>query len=169
MYKIGDMVVYGANGVLTVIDIRDEEIGDKIRTYYVLESASGSKDSLIFVPVDNEQLVASIRPLLSRNEVEKIISDIPTIPECEWIRDNRRRSENLKRIIDSADQRAIIGAMKSIHTTGLRRMAEGKKNYLADEGALQKAQYVLYSEFSIVLGVDYSDVISYIRHRCDFI
>ncbi len=165
MYKIGDNVVYGANGVMTVLDVREETIGDSARTYYVLGSSSGRQDSLTFVPTDNEALVKCIRPLMSAAEVEALIADIPVIPEHQWIADNRRRAESFRSVVESADPRAIIGVMKAIQATGERRNAEGKKNYLSDEGVMRKAEYVLHSELSAVLGIDPTEVEEYIRKR----
>lgn len=167
MYKIGDNVVYGANGVMTVFDIREETITDAARTYYVLGSPSGRQDSLTFVPVDNENLVKCIRPLMSVDEVNALIADIPSITEHEWIQDNRRRADSFKAVIESADQRRIIGVMKAIHSTGERRIAEGKKNYLSDEGVLRKAEFVLHSELAMVLGIDLSEVGDYIKSHSE--
>ena len=165
MYKIGDNVVYGANGVMTVVDLRDETVGDTVRTYYVLGNLSGHRDSLIFVPLDNDKLIASMRPLMTREGIDALIKDVVNIPECDWVPDSRRRADYFKSIIDSADQRAIIGLIKTVYKTGERRIAEGKKNYLADEGALHKAEHILYSELSVVLGIDYSAVAEYIKNN----
>ena len=54
---------------------------------------------------------------------------------------------------------------ETVYKTGERRIAEGKKNYLADEGALHKAEHILYSELSVVLGIDYSAVAEYIKNN----
>ena len=51
--KIGDKVLYGANGVMTIVDIREESVADVCRNYYVLSSALGKNESLTFVPADN--------------------------------------------------------------------------------------------------------------------
>ena len=57
--------------------------------------------------------------------------------------------------------------MKAIHSTGERRIAEGKKNYLSDEGVLRKAEFVLHSELAMVLGIDLSEVGDYIKSHSE--
>ena len=163
MYSIGENVVYGASGVMSVVDIREETIADVSRRYYVLKAPRDSKGSLTFVPVDNEKLTSAMRPLLSKGEVLAIIKDIASIAEAEWIQDSRRRQDGFKRVIESGDHRAIIAMIKSIYSSGIRREEEGKKNYLVDEAAMQKAEHVLYSEFSLVLGIPEEEVADFIR------
>lgn len=153
MHKIGDNIVYGANGVMTVVDIREERIGDDARKYYVLQSPAAHKDSLTFVPVDNEKLVSAMRPLLTREETMEIIRSYPDVQEAEWVNDNRARAERFKGIIEGGDHRAIISIIKAIHQNSLRRGEEGKKNYLSDDAAMRKAEHALYSEFAVVLGI----------------
>ena len=165
MYKIGDNVVYGSSGVMTVTDIREETIGDVPRSYYVLKAPGASKDSLTFVPIDNEKLTASMRPLASRDRILEIIEAIPTVSEAEWISDNRARSERFKAIVESGSHEEIIAMIKAICLTGARRAEEGKKNYLSDEAAMKKAEHVLYSEFSSVLGIDEAQVAQFISER----
>ena len=69
MHQIGDKIIYGAVGVMTIVDIREESIGDISRSYYVLKSTVTNSDSLTFVPTDNERLIAFMHPLLSREEL----------------------------------------------------------------------------------------------------
>jgi RNA polymerase-interacting CarD/CdnL/TRCF family regulator len=64
MHKIGDKIIYGANGVMTIVDIREESVGDVSRSYYVLLPATGRASSLTFVPTDNEKLTSAMRPML---------------------------------------------------------------------------------------------------------
>ena len=36
MFKIGDNIIYGVGGVMTVLDIRSEQITGEEKTYYLL-------------------------------------------------------------------------------------------------------------------------------------
>lgn len=157
MYKIGDKVVYGSNGVMTVVDMRDEVFGDISRTYYVLKAPSEKSGSLTFVPIDNEKLVSAMRPLLSRDEISELICKIDEIPLLDWVEDNRARSEKYKKIIEEGDRIKLISLIKSVCKTGERRAADGKKNYLADEAAMRKAEHVLYSEVAAVFEISEED------------
>ena len=52
--------------------------------------------------------------------------------------------------------------IKAVHLSGLVREREGKKNYLTDEGLKQKAERILSTELSLVLGVDESELPSFV-------
>ena len=153
MHKIGDKIIYGANGVMTIVDIREESIGDVSRKYYVLRSATTRSDSLTFVPADNERLVDAMRPLLTKGELDKLFIAAKSVEPYPWIEANRPRSEAFKQIMDSGDRKGMISMIKAIDCHGILRSEEGRKNFLSDETAKQKALKLLSSEIAIVLGI----------------
>ena len=158
MFKIGDNVIYGGNGVMTVVDVRDEIFGDAVRRYYVLHPYGSSAESLYFVPMDNERLVSLMSPLLSRDEYIAVFRSVNELPDCEWGKDGRSRSEIFKGILDSCDRSSIIAMIRTIYKMGALRVEAGKKNYVSDENALRKAERILTTEISIVFGIDESEV-----------
>ena len=153
MHKIGDMVVYGAFGIMTVVDIRDESIGDLVRSYYVLRHTLSNNESFTFVPTENEQLVSAMRPLLTKDEIMALLHSVNDLPPIDWVNENRARQEYFKRIMESGDRAKMISMIRAINENGKRREAEGKKNFITDENAKAKAEKLLYTEFSIVLGI----------------
>ena len=163
MLKIGDRVVYSANGVMEIVDIREESVGDVSRSYYVLSSVSSRSDSLTFVPTDNEGLVSAMRPLLTRGEAEELLSRLNDLPEVEWPESNRARAEHFKRIMESGDRLQMFAMIAAIDESGKRREAEGNKNFLTDETARQKAEKLLYSELSLVFEIPIEEVHSLIE------
>ena len=162
MHKIGDKVVYGANGVMTVVDIREELFDGLSRSYYVLSPVEISTDSLTFVPCDNERLVEAMHPLLTKEEAIDLIRRSKEIPPVDWIEASRARTDYFKKIMESGDREAIFGMIAAIDRCAKRREAEGKKNFIADENARAKAQRLLYSEFSVVLSVPEDQISAYI-------
>jgi CarD family transcriptional regulator len=163
MHKIGEDVLYGGGGVMKIVDIREESVGDTARRYYVLSSVGASSGSLTFVPTDNKKLIEQMRPLLTKEEIFAIIHTIDALPTIEWVLDNRVRSERFKTILDSGDRSAVISMMHTIREMGKLRLAEGKKNYLSDENMLKKAEKLIYSEFSIVLGIPEGEIPDFIE------
>ena len=163
MHKIGDNILYGASGVMTIVDIREESIGDVSRSYYVLRPTLIRSESLTFVPADNERLVSSMRPLLTKSEIITLIHSAKDAPELDWIKENRARSESFKRIMESGDRAKMISMIRAINESGARREAEGKKNFLSDENAKSKAEKLLFSEFSVVLGIPEDEVPAFIE------
>jgi len=79
MFQAGDLLVYGSTGVCRVlsIDRRQERVGSirQERLYYQLKPIY--QGGLIYTPVDNDKV--SMRPIISRQEAEDLISEIPTL------------------------------------------------------------------------------------------
>ncbi len=158
MYGIGDLTVYGTLGVMEIIDIKEELVGDIKKNYYVLKEYKAHSSSLTYVPVDNELLLSQMRPLLSREEVLSVIERSKDVPLIPWIEDNRKRLNEYKRIMQDGDHLAILAMIATIKATGERRISEGKKNYLSDEGIMHKAEKLIYSEFAIILDISEDEV-----------
>ncbi len=158
MYNIGDNIIYGIGGVMTVVDIKRESLTGEEKDYYLLCDYGKHNSSVTYVPMDNPKLIESMHRLLSRDEVMDAISRARDLPDVEWIADSRQRTEVYRSIMRSADRPRILAMIRTIHNTGLSRAAMGKKNFLADENVMQKAESILILEFSIVLGLSQAEV-----------
>ncbi|MBQ2793403.1 MAG: hypothetical protein IKL79_01620 [Clostridia bacterium] len=163
MFSIGEKVVYGAYGVMKIVDVRDIEIGDCMRKYYVLCEAGAVAFSETLIPVDNQTLVAGMRRLLSPDGMLAAIKAAKAVTDLPWVEDNRARAEHFKSVMTSGDRTAILVMIRSIVAAGVRRAAEGKKNFLADENAMKKAEKILYSEISAVMEIPTADVPAFIE------
>ena len=163
MHNVGEKIMYGACGVMTIIDIREESIGDVSRSYYVLRPTLARTDSFTFVPMDNERLVSFMRPLLREEEIISLIRSFDSIEPLEWVAENRARQEQFKKIMESGDRTQLVAMIRAIDESGKRREAEGKKNFLSDENAKAKAQKLLYTEFAVVLGIPEEQIPDYIQ------
>ena len=69
-----------------------------------------SEDSRIFYPVDGNKIV--MRPVLTRQEAENIVSEIKDI-EPMWIENDRQREEKYKEAISSCDCEKLICIIKT--------------------------------------------------------
>ncbi len=165
MRKIGDKVVYSSYGVMEIVDIREEIVLDNSQKYYILEAPDTQPGSQTFIPVNNDKLVSKMRSLLTKDEVYEMVRSIDSIPTADWIADNRARSEWFKSIIEEGDRIKMISMIKLITKTAERRAEEGKKNYLADENAMHKAQKLLYSEIASVMGISEDEVPEFIKNN----
>ena len=163
MYCIGDKVVYGALGVMEIIEITDQTVGDVTRKYYVMKEYSSNSPSLTYVPLDNETLTSQMKPLLTKDEIVEVIRKAKNSPPLEWIEDNRARSEAYKKILSTADRALMLSMIDSVYKTGIRREEEGKKNYIADENSMKRAEKLINTEFALVLGIPESDVPEFIK------
>ena len=164
MYKVGDRIVYGQAGVMTIVDIREEKVLNEKNTYYVLRAHDAGEGALTFVPTDNEELVSLMRPLMTKEEIEKMIIAVKESPDIQWIEDTRARSMVFKKIADSSDFTEILRMIRSIEEKITIRTESGKRSYLSDEIIMKKAKKRVYSEFSAVLDLDYEQTDNYIRY-----
>ena len=167
MHVVGEKVVYGSSGIMEIVDVREEVVGGSTKKYYILHELSSSTESQIYVPVDNEKLVGAMKPLLTADEAARLLTRVSSIPLLKWNKDNRVRSEKFRKIIDSGDREDIISLMKTVYENGKRRREEGKKNYLADESFLKRAERIITSELSVVLGITEEEALSLLQSECD--
>lgn len=167
MHRIGENVLYGSNGVMTVVDIREEQVADVSRSYYVLRSASGNSESLVFVPMDNERLTSFMHALLTADEIKSVLDSAIDTSRVEWSVNSRARTEYFKRVMESGNRTLMLAMIRAIHESGLKRLDLGKKNFLADENVKQRTEKLLASEFSLVLQIDESEALELIRQKVE--
>jgi CarD family transcriptional regulator len=161
MLRIGEKYVYGTSGVVELVDIRTECALGETKDYYVFKSP-GASCSLTYIPLDNKKLISQIRPLISKDEIYLIIRDAKNSAEHEWIEDNRKRNEKFREIISGGDRTEIVRMLRSIYIEQSHRSNEGKKYFISDENAMRKAERIIYTEFSQVLGMPVEHVHDYL-------
>lgn len=163
MYGIGDRVVYGAFGVMEIVDVVEQTFGGEAKKYYVMREYSSQSSSLTYVPLDNELLLSQMKPLLTEDEIVEAIRLAKAAVPLEWVEDNRARSEKYKKMLSTADRALLLAMIETVYQTGLKREAEGKKNYIADENSMNRAIKLISTEFALVLGIPEADVPEYVR------
>ncbi len=160
MFKVGDYVVHGRNGVCEIADIAHIDIDgvDKNRLYYILVPIHSS-GSRIYYPVDSDRVV--MRAILTKEELEQIIAGVRDI-EPIWIENERQREIIYKEAINSCDCRQLISVIKALYERNQERMAQGKRITFVDDRYMKEAKKNLYDEFSVVLNISQDDVEEYI-------
>lgn len=163
MFKVGDYIVHGRNGVCKVIDITHIDISgaDKDQLYYTLVPMK-SEDSKIFYPVDSDKV--TMRSIVSKQEAKKIVSEINDI-EPMWIENDRQREEKYKEAISSCDCNQLICIIKTLYARNQERIAQGKRITYVDDRYLKEAKQNLHDEFSIALGIEPTEVEQYIEEH----
>lgn len=168
MYRINDCVVYGAAGVMKIVDITRESVGGASHEYYVLSEVSGASSSKTYVPVDNEKLVGGMRYVMTAEEIERALK-ADSLPTVTWVRDTRARAEKFRSVIDKADMSTIVAMLRSIKETARARIADGKKVYVSDNAVLLRALKMLDSEISLAFKVDETEAREILLERCPFL
>lgn len=160
MFSIGEYVVYGNKGVCEVTKVGPVAIPGMSpeRNYYTLSQVY-TKGSTIFVPVDKED--SGLRYVLSKEEVNDLIKDIPNIKPV-WIQNDKEREQIFTDSIRKADTKKLIEMIIALYERKERRIADGKKATSTDERFFHAAEDILYGELGVVLGIDKKEVKDYI-------
>ncbi len=159
VYSVGDKIVYGEHGVCTVEKIAPLDISGVTRgtLYYHLSPLIGS--GTYFAPVDSDTFM---RPVMGRSEAEALIDAMPGISPA-ICNDNRFTHvdafyKNLFRTHSCED---LVSIVKGLNL----RMTERKTKSSRAEATMKRAKDMLHGELSVALGMDLSEVESYIRSR----
>lgn len=157
MFCVGQTVLYGANGVCTIEAVTEKRIGTTAREYYVLKPVNAASSTL-FVPTANEQLVGRIRLVLTPEEIDRLLRDLP--PCDGWIDDKQARSERFREVVSGGDCGMLIGMIRLLHAHQREQAAKGKRLHLSDERFLKEAEGLLCDELSFVLHIDRDEVLA---------
>ena len=161
MFKIGDTVIYGTNGVCEVSGIEERVFGGMKDEYYVLRPRSGA-GSTVFVPIGNEKLTSRMKRMLSGDEVRRLIKNSCKADINFASSDNERR--NLyKSCFEVSDRGQIISYVKAVLAHQDKVEKAGKKLHMCDERFLTTALKALYEEFTIALKTEPEDVLRLIK------
>ncbi len=163
MFENGEFVVYGQVGICQVKDVTtmNMEGVPKDRLYYVLQPVSKSEGT-IYTPVENSK--RPIRRVMTREEAEDLISEIPQIETLE-IDNEKQREEKYKECLKNSSGREMVRIIKTIYDRMSKRIAKGKKATAVDERYMKMAEDTLYSELSMLLGVPKDKMVSYITQK----
>ena len=131
--------------------------------YYVLSPIGDSRSS-VYVPCDNPDLVARMRPLLSREEIDLLLSDADDV-KIAWIDDRNERAALYRSITVGGDRRELIRLICCLMRKKQERLAAGKHLSTMDENVLQESIRLVEEEFSMVLGIPNREVDLYIQER----
>lgn len=163
MFGKGEYVVSGNKGVCVVEDITTLDISgvDKEREYYILKPVYVT-GSTVYVPVDTAD--ESMRRVLSRDEANSLIQEIPEIPLISISNDKLLEQEyrGCMRTNDCADWVRII---KTIYVRRKKRMEAGRKVTALDAKYFRLAEDNLYGELAVSLQIPKSEVESYIARE----
>lgn len=163
MFKEGDFIIYGSNGVCQVEHIGSMDLqgvpGDKM--YYTLVPVYEEK-SRLFTPVDNHKVV--MRPVISKKEACELIDHMQEMQVFE-IQNEKNRDTVFKEALKTEDCEELVRVIKTIYEKKQERKAQGKKVTAGDERYFKLAEEHLYGELAIALGIEKDKVSSYIEKR----
>ena len=165
MRNIGEIVLYGTDGVCRVTEITEKKFGKETSKYYVLTTVYRG-NSVIYVPVGNEKLESKMRDIISREELDSIICNMPN-EENIWIENEPLRKIKYKEIITGGDRRDLFRLIKTLYEHRINQENSGKKMHMTDEKFMKDAEKILYDEIAHVIGIDHREVVGYINEKIE--
>lgn len=160
MFKVNDTIMYGTQGVCTIVEITEKDFMGTKKEYYVLKPVN-DKAATLFAPV-NAKANNKMRRILSKEEVCELLRTIPE-EKGNWIPNENRRKEEFKKIIANGEHSELIKMIKSLYLQREKREIEGKHLYLSDERFLKEAERILCDEFRYVLEIEREEVLTYLK------
>lgn len=158
MYGKGDYISYGAHGVCQIADIRSMNFGNGEQEYLVIEPiASGS--ATIYLPSSNPKTQTRMRPVLSQEEIDAIISSVKN-DQMPWTADRKQRTLQFQQILSRRDTRELLLLASCLHK---RKSEKGLPTSELD--MLHKVEGMVEQEFSFALHISRAEIGQYIRDR----
>jgi CarD family transcriptional regulator len=161
MFQIGDLVVYGSEGVCRVdkIGVPDIPSINTEKLYYTLSPVY--RDGKVFTPVDT---AVFMRAVISKEEAQEIISRIPDmVAEIYENRNLRMLSDHYEALLKSYDCSVIAQLIKDVYAKREDVLGRGKSLGQTDERYVKQAEDMLFGEFAIALGIEKGAVKGYIE------
>lgn len=161
MFGIGDLVVYGGEGVCRVTEIGVPNItgADKKREYYTLTPLYRSGH--VMTPVDTGVLM---RPVMSAHEAEDLLTELPALePEAPPQPGMRAIRDHYHAVCTSYDCRKMARLIKYTARRRKWALSHGKKVSQLDERFAKRARDQFYGELAAALDIPREQVAARIQ------
>ena len=163
-YQIGETILYGVEGVCTIVGTEHRTMAGMQLDYYVLQPVYNHQ-SKVLVPLQNSQLVAKMQPLLSEEEIRGLIRCMPAGQDLHWEENDSLRREQFKEILLHGGRKEVVCLIKTLYLHQQELAKRGKKLHMADERFLKDAEKKLYEEFAYVLHIEREQVLPFILEQ----
>lgn len=164
-YKVGDMVVYGADGLCEVEGITTKEFGKDTIEYYVLRQIE-RQNSVNYVPVNNEKSVGKMRHILNADEIKEVLRNLKEKDEP-WIENNRDRHLAFKEIILYGDGKDMIRLARQLHLKKKEQESLNRKLHAMDAKVLKDVENIIFEEISYVMEIPRDKVMDFITSNME--
>lgn len=165
MFSVGDTVVYNTQGVCEIVEKTLMKFGGEKKEYFVLRPAADN-GSTVYVPCTSEPLLAKMRKLISRVELDALIDEAARDGR-EWIVSDSERRDYCDAVLKSGDRKQLLQLISMLYRRREELKTLKKHFHNADATYLKAAERLLHDEFAYVLGISSAEVPDYIRSRLE--
>ena len=164
MFQPGELVVYGMTGVCRVEEITRPNLSgpDRNKTYYLLKPLH--QDGVIYAPVENAKV--PMRPVISAEEAEALIDQIPTI-NAEVYRGPTLQAlaQHYQSAMRAGNCLELLTLTMSIYAKRRQAEAQNRRLGMLDERYMKQAEQLLHGELAAALDIPLEEVQPYIARR----
>ena len=160
MYQIGELIVYGGEGVCRVeavgpLDMRGAK--KDVAYYTLVPMYRGGK---IFAPVDGPVFT---RPVMTREEAEDFVAHIPEVPVEVYENSNPRLlTEHYQTYLKSYNCTDLVCLIRAVYAKEQTVAEKGRHLGQVDERSMKRAKEMLHGELAVALDIPVDEVEDYI-------
>lgn len=165
MFQTDDYIIYGSSGVCKVESVGKLNLQgtDQSKVYYTLSPVH--KIGKIYTPTDAN---VPMRPLITYDEAQQLISRIPSISASHSPENNYKSlSDHYNKLLQTCCCVDLIVLLKTIYIKNEQLIKQGKHIRQVDSKFMKKAEDLLHSELSFVLGIPRENISDYIGGRLE--
>lgn len=162
MFKVNELVMYGATGVCKVIKIGRPDFieSEEERLYYFLEPLY--QNGMIYAPIDNDTV--KIRPVISAEEATSLLDSLDEVKVDVYRgRSMQQLSQHYQSILDTHNCRSILSMTKSIFVKSQHALRNNKRIGQIDKRFMKRAEELLFGEIAVALDTDRDKVEEYVH------
>ena len=163
MFQTGDKVIYGMHGVCVITDWEKRIVDGKQVVYLVLEPV-GQPGSRFLVPTHNAAAMGKVRPMLSREALEELLSS-DNVRTDVWIRDEGQRKQLYRELISCGDRQRLAQMICTLYRCRAVLTDAGKRFHMCDENFLRDAEKILSGEIASTLELPSAEALRYLRSK----
>lgn len=166
MYQVGEWIFYGNVGACQVREISKRKVPgmEQERLYYTLQPVSDNCS--IAAPVEAGKVF--MRPLITREEAERLIAHIPQVePTIYHNPVLRQLTEHYEALLNTHDCGMLIEMTMSIYAKRQEALEQKRKLGAVDEKFMRRAEDLLFGELAVALDIPKNQVPAYIQARLE--
>lgn len=155
MFKVNDYVIYKRD----VCIILEEKLISNYE-YFVLQSTI---DDSLKINIPKNMSSKLLRHLNTKEDIEKLISKIKTIPLLDV--NSKNIEEDYKRCLRDETLESLIAIIKTSYFRNQSRLAHNKKMTDKDKYYYELAEKFLYNEIAYIYNITYEDAKKYVLDK----
>lgn len=155
MFKVNDYVIYKRDVCIIV----EEKLISNYE-YFVLQSTI---DDSLKINIPKSMSSKLLRHLNTKEDIEKLISKIKTIPLLDI--NSKNIEEEYKRCLRDETLESLVSIIKTSYCRNQSRLAHNKKMTDKDQYYYELAEKFLYNEISYIYNITYEDAKKYVLDK----